>query len=246
LTQYTMLAQYYDALTEDVPYDAMTERLMSILDKGALRPRLVLELGCGTGSISRRLSEKGLELIAVDSSPDMLGLARDKCVGLAVPPVLVCQDMADLDLYGTVQAVVSTLDSVNYLPDITALERAFAKASLFLESRGLFVFDVKTPALFARMAGTASVQEGQDFLCAWQYGYQEAGGKASHVIDLFVKSGGNYRRHTETHHQRAFTRLQIESALRKARLRPVEVYQDYSARPATDEKGRLLFVAEKY
>ena len=246
MTQYGMLAQYYDTLTGDVPYDAMAERLWSILGKGALRSKLVLELGCGTGSMSRRLSEKGLELIAVDSSPDMLALTRDKCGGLAMPPVLVCQDMAELDLYGTVQAAVSTLDSVNYLPDVIALERAFAKVSLFLESRGLFVFDVKTPDLFGQMAGTASVQEGEGFLCAWQYGYQETSGKASHVIDLFVKNGGNYRRYTETHHQRAFTRLQIEAALRKARFKPMEVYQDYSARTAAEEKGRLLFVAEKY
>jgi len=246
LTQYTILAQYYDALTEDVPYDAMAERLWGILEKAILRPRLVLELGCGTGSMSRRLSERGLELIAVDSSPDMLALTRDKCGALTVPPVLVCQDMAELDLYGTVQAAISTLDSVNYLPDVTALERTFAKVSLFLESRGLFIFDIKTPALFGQMAGTASVQEGEGFLCAWQYGYQEASGKAAHVIDLFVKNGGNYRRYTETHRQRAFTRLQIEAALRKARLKPVEVYQDYSVRPAGEEKGRLLFVAEKY
>lgn len=245
MNQYTVLAEYYDRLTDDVPYEALCERIGYLLDKGRLNTRFVLELGCGTGTLSRLLSLKGYELISVDSSPEMLGIAREKCAGLKEPPVFVCQDMCQLDLYGTVQAAVCTLDSLNYLPSMEAVRKTFAKVNLFLESQGLFIFDVKAPQMFEEMAGEVSVFETEDTFCVWQYGYDKSDCSAQHVIDIFYRDGAKYSRLTEYHDQMAFSRLKLEDALAKARFRVKGIYQGTSAREAEGDQGRLLFVAEK-
>ena len=109
MSQYARLADYYDRLIEPAVYPRFADRICALLEKQGIREGLVLDLCCGTGSLTRELSLRGYEMIGCDLSPEMLELAREKCAGLPVPPVWICQDAAELDLYGTVRAAVCCL-----------------------------------------------------------------------------------------------------------------------------------------
>ena len=148
---YSALAAVYDALTGDVPYEQWAIFAQKAFSKRKKPVKLVLELACGTGSLTRLLGQAGYEMIACDLSADMLAVAREKCGELSCSPVFLCQDMCQLDLYGTIDAAVCCLDSVNYLTELRQLKQAFARVSLFLEPGGLFLFDVKTPLAFEEM-----------------------------------------------------------------------------------------------
>jgi len=245
MEQYTSLAEYYDELTQDVPYERFADRICALLRRNRLPVQLVLELGCGTGTLSRILSQRGFEMICCDNSPDMLGVAMQKCSDVPVMPVFICQDMRKLDLYGTVQAAICCLDGMNYMTDERSLLAVLDRVSLFLEKGGLFIFDVKSKDMFRHMAGTASVYESDALYGVWQYGYSERSGLCRHTVDLFCREKDGYRRFTEIHRQRAFSRAFLETALQDAGFRVKGVYQDLTNKKAQAEEGRLLFVAEK-
>ena len=243
---YTAVAALYDRLNGPEIYERFAARISRLLRQKGIQDGIVLELACGTGTLARALSLEGYEMICCDSSIEMLSVAREKCQDLPVPPVFICQDMRELDLYGTVRATVCCLDSLNYLTDIESVREAVAGVSLFLEPDGLFIFDVKSRDMFRQMAGQCSVYEDEDCYCAWQYGYDGRSGLAEHLVDLFLKQeDGSYLRHQEAHYQRAYSRAQLERVLEECGLKLEGVYQELSPRRATEEQGRLLFVARK-
>lgn len=190
---YTAVAALYDRLNGPEIYGRFAARICRLLRQKGIEDGLVLELACGTGTLARALSLEGYEMICCDSSVEMLSVAREKCQDLPVPPVFICQDMRELDLYGTVRAAVCCLDSLNYLTDLDSLRDAIAGVSLFLEPGGIFVFDVKSKAMFRQMAGQCSVYEDDDCYCAWQYGYDGRSGLAEHLVDLFLRQEDCYR-----------------------------------------------------
>lgn len=245
MEQYTALAGVYDRLMEDTDYEGFARRIDGMLKKSRLPVQLVLELGCGTGSLAYLLSQKGYEMICCDSSQGMLSAAAEKCAALPVPPVFVCQDMCELDLYGTVQAAVCCMDSLNYLTTLADLRQALRRVSLFMERGGLFIFDVKSEAMFREMAGTVSLYESEDMYCVWQYGCEGRGRAAEHRVDIFEKSGGMYRRRTELHYQRAYPAELLVKELKKAGFKVKGIYSGLSRKRIKEEKGRLLFAAEK-
>ncbi len=245
MEQYTRLARHYDTLMTDAPYQRYADRLKPIFDKCRIPVKLVLDVACGTGALTRLLTKCGYEVIASDVSADMLSIARSSCADLKPQPLFLWQDMRELDLYGTVQAAVCSYDSLNYLQDMASVKKALSRVSLFLEPGGVFVFDVKSPEMFGEMAGLCSVHSEKNIFCAWQYGYDRHSGRAEHTVDIFEADGAKYIRTTESHFQRAFGRMQLETAVDEAGLRLKGVYQDLSVRKADGDTGRLLFVTEK-
>ena len=243
---YSALAAVYDALTRDVPYEQWATFAQKAFSKRKKPVKLVLELACGTGSLTRLLGQAGYEMIACDLSADMLAVAREKCGELSCPPVFLCQDVCQLDLYGTIDAAVCCLDSVNYLTELRQLKQAFARVSLFLEPGGLFLFDVKTSLAFEEMGGLSSVEELEGAFCAWQYGYDRKSHRAQHQVDVFLQEeDGTWSRNTEWHEQRAYTREQLEQALQQAGLRVRHVYGSPGGQRVGEQTRRLFFVAEK-
>ena len=115
MMQYTVLAEHYDRLTFDVDYQGYAAFADRLFRKHKIPGRLILEQACGTGSISLELSRMGYEMISSDISPDMLSVAQEKCGELECPPVFLCQDMCELDLYGTVEGALCSLDGMNYI-----------------------------------------------------------------------------------------------------------------------------------
>lgn len=245
MIQYSGLAACYDRLIEPEVYDHFAERICTLLQKDGIKDGLVLELCCGTGSLAYRLTQQGYELICCDASPEMLNIAREKCAGLQVPPVLICQNAAELDLYGTVRAAVCCLDSVNYFTSLRELKKVFSRVSLFLEPGGLFLFDVKSRGMFEALGGTASIQEEEDLFCTWQYGFDKPSGYAQHQVDIFQKKDEKYLRFTEEHYQRWYSIGTLRKTLEETGLRPMGVFAGLSARRTKEEKGRLFFAARK-
>ncbi len=245
MSQYTGLAACYDRLIDQTIYDRFCGRICTLLRKYGIADGLVLELCCGTGTLARRLSLAGYELICCDSSMEMLSVARDKCADLPVPPVWICQQAAELDLYGTVRAAVCCLDSVNYFTGLRELKEAFRRVGLFLEPGGVFLFDVKSREMFRQLSGTCSIQEEDDLFCSWQYGFDGKTGYAQHQVDLFRREEAGWSRFTEWHEQRAYSVETLTAALGQAGLALRGVYADYTGKKATTESGRLLFVAQK-
>ncbi len=244
---YGQMAEFYDQLTTDVPYDRWAEYILSLFDRfGGKRPELLLELACGTGSLTYALAQKGIEMIGVDASPDMLQVAMEKCADISPRPLLLCQRMEELDLYGTVSGVVSSLDSINYLSDVSDLEQAFARVGLFLEPDGLFIFDVNTPYKLQRLHLQTFVRETEDCFCVWQAEYNEDKHLAHYDMDFFVPDEtGRYRRFGEEHTERGHSLAELYAALRKAHMEPVAVLSELSAEPASDTEERVFIVARR-
>ena len=245
MNPYTTLASVYDRLMDQAVYDKFCTRITGLLHRGGIEDGIVLELCCGTGSLTRRLSLAGYEMIGCDIFPDMLDIAREKCADLPVPPVWICQSAEELDLYGTVRAAVCSMDSVNYFTDLRQLKQVFSRVSLFLEPKGMFLFDIRSRGMFESMNGLSSVQEEDDLFCTWQYGYDRKSGRGVHQVDIFSGKDGSIRRFTEWHEQRCYSVDTLKAALIAAGFSSCRVYEGLSTRPARTEDGRLLFVAKK-
>ena len=169
---YEALAGAYDALTEDVGYAQRADFLEKLLRRSAIPVKLVLDLACGTGTMTWLLTQRGYEVIGVDGSEDMLAAAMSKGGQAAgVPPVFLHQSMPKLDLYGTVDAAVCCLDSLNYLTDPEDVRRTFRRLHLFVAPGGMLVFDVNTVAKLQALDGQVFLDETDDPYCVWRTEY---------------------------------------------------------------------------
>ena len=170
---YEALAGSYDALTEDVGYGKRLDFIEKLLRRSRIPVKLVLDLACGTGTMSWLLTQQGYEVIGVDGSEDMLAAAISKGGETqGVPPVFLHQSMPRLDLYGTVDAAVCCLDSLNYLTDPKDVQRTFRRLHLFVAPGGMLVFDVNTAAKLAALDGQVFLDETEDTYCVWRTEYQ--------------------------------------------------------------------------
>ena len=162
---YEYFAQVYDKLMEDFDYVCYTNNLINIFEKYSKKPKLLLDLACGTGDIAVNMIEKGIDTIAVDISEEMLQVAKSKNENL----LCLCQDASELDLFGTVDGAICTLDSLNHIVEPDKLQRVFNKVSLFLEKDCLFIFDMNTEYKHNQvLANNTFVIENENIYCVWQ------------------------------------------------------------------------------
>ncbi len=242
MNAYGSLAPWYDALTNDVPYADIAEYCAKQF-KACDRPiHTVLDLACGTGSLTVLLAGMGYEMISVDRSPEMLAEAADKLS--AIPdtcprPLLLCQELASLDLYGTADAAICTLDSLNYLaPD--EVSRFFERLRYFLEPNGLLLFDVNPPEYFRALDGQAFVDEREDLLCLWRASLSEQGTELTYEMDVFRRSGKHWTRESEEHIEYLHPPDELDSLLKQFGYHEIRQHHDG---PLSD-RGRIYFSAE--
>ena len=196
---YNSLAQWYDSLTSDVPYAAFAELYEAEFARDGGEFRLLLDLGCGTGTLTWLMARRGYEMIGVDSSVDMLMQARSKAGDDAVtPPLWLCQDAAELDLYGTVDAAFSSLDAMNYIPP-EKLPEVFRRLGLFVRPEGLLIFDIRTPEFLSSLDGGTFVDETEDVLCLWRSDYDAKRRIVAYGMDIFQCRGRLWDRQSEEH-----------------------------------------------
>ena len=241
---YTALAAAYDRLTADVGYEKWADYVERQFRKAGRPIRSVAELGCGTGSLTLLLAQRGYAVTAVDLSPDMLALAEQKCRGLGVR--FLCQDMSRLALPGEADAVVSCLDSVNYVPRPAALRRTFARVYRALAPGGLFLFDVKTPSALEGADGQTYLDEDDGLFCVWRADYYPRRRVCGYGLDLFLRQeDGSWSRDGEYHEEYAYTMEELRGFLQDAGFQAVRLYGDKTMSAPKEGAQRVFFAAKK-
>lgn len=245
---YGVFSEFYDALTANVSYDKVSQVLGSLLTRYGKSRGLLLDLACGTGSVSVRLAKKGYEVIGVDLSPEMLSEAQNKAYSAGQNILFLCQDMTALDLYGTVDAAVCTLDGLCHLPDEESVQAALQKVSLFMNPGGVFLFDVNSVYKHRAVLGNNTfVYDTDDVYCVWQNTLLPDGVTVQMDLDFFepVSDEGDYVRQSERFTERAYPRETLEAMLKKTGFTVLDVFDGYSGKPAHDTSERLLFAVRK-
>ena len=246
MSSYNFLAGCYDRLTYDVDYSAWADYIEKHFAKAPLPGRTVLDLACGTGSLTRELALRGYEMIGADQSPEMLAEAAEKNRGAApIEPIFLCQSMEKLDLYGTIDACVCCLDSVNYVTDPKKLARAFQRVHLFLMPGGLFLFDVNTLEKLAGLDGQVFLDETEDAYCVWRAEFSRR--ICTYFMDIFRldPSAGQWDRGEELHRERAYTVEELTSLLEGAGFVDVRTWGERKLRPPRPGEQRIFFTARK-
>ena len=248
MSSYDFLAGCYDQLTYDVDYCAWADYIEKHFRQRGLPGRTVLDLACGTGSLTRELAERGYEMIGVDLSPDMLAEAAEKNHNVnAIPPMFLCQSMDKLDLYGTIDACVCCLDSVNYVTSPKKLQKAFERVHLFLMPGGLFLFDINTPEKLMGLDGQIFLDETEDTYCVWRAEYSRRRRVCSYFMDIFRLDSDTdtWERGEELHEEYAYTPEELEEYLRRAGFTHIRQYGNLKLRPPKPGEDRIFFVARK-
>lgn len=241
---YNAFSSVYDLLMANVDYERISRRICSLLHENGVSGGLLLDDACGTGTLALKMSENGFDVIAADKSADMLMEAREKAARQDRDILFLCQDMTNLDLYGTVKAVVCTLDSLNHLKNISEFEKAVKNAALFLEEDGIFVFDVNTVYKHREvLANNTFVYDVENVFCVWQNELKNDTVKIN--LDFFVEKNGKYERFSECFSETAFEKEKIISVCENAGLETIGIFDGYSENPVKDNSERAVFVLKR-
>lgn len=254
---YGKFAYVYDQLMEDMPYASWITFAKKAFERNG-QPRTVVDLGCGTGSITIPMAELGYHMTGIDLSEDMLAVAQDKLDSQSRTSSklreaqirLVRQDMTCWEMPEPVDAVLSFCDCINYLLTEEDVRKAFQATYTSLADEGSFIFDVHHPRTFDRY------NEEQPFVYddlaisyIWTCEYEDELSQIEHNLSIFVQEGGeqssSYRRFEETHIQRAYSPQWIMQSLYDCGFKQVECYGDFTWEEPTEDTARLFFVAKK-
>ena len=242
---YTSFASVYDLFMDNVPYEEWCAFLCKILAQHGITDGPVLDLGCGTGKMTRLMSEQGYDMTGIDNAAEMLQIAAMEPG--EVPILYLLQDMQDLELDGCVRAVYSVCDCVNYVLDEEELQQAFSRVHEYLEEDGVFIFDVNTSYKYTKLLAENTFAESRDegsFI--WDNYYDEEERINEYDLTLFIPEGaGLYRRYTETHYQRNYETETLLKLLKNAGFIDICVYDDYTDAPLCETSERAVFVAKK-
>ena len=244
MASYEFLAASYDELMRDADYARRADFVERLLLRAAKREvHTVLDLACGTGTMTCLLTERGYELISVDGSEDMLMEAREKAQGLrGIEPLFLHQSMPRLDLNDTVDAAICCLDSLNYLTDPRDVRRTFERLRLFVSPGGALVFDVHALGKLEAMDGQVYLDEAEDVYCVWRTDFRRQ--LLDYCVERFtLRSDGAWERETEYHRQRYYSVEQLTQWLREAGFFQIRTYGDCKLRRPTDADGRIYFSA---
>ena len=242
---YGSFAYVYDIFMDNVPYEEWAQFILNLLQDRKITEGLVLELGCGTGKLMTLLGKAGFDMIGVDNSVEMLQIAREKT---SQDFLYLLQDMREFELYGTVKAVISVCDSVNYITKKEDLRKVFQLVNNYLDPEGLFIFDFNTEYKYRELIGeTVIAEDREDVSFIWFNEYDEE----SHLNDIdlkvFVQEEGDiYRKFQEEHIQRGYTLDEIKQLLEESGLIFLEAYEEYTTQAPQPDSGRIVVVAQEH
>lgn len=244
---YTSFAEVYDQFMDNVPYREWADFLQEILQKEGINDGLVLDLGCGTGSMTEELAGRGYDMIGVDNSEDMLEIAMEKRQESGHDILYLLQDMQGFELYGTVRAVVSVCDSVNYVTEKEELEQVFRLVNNYLDPGGIFVFDFNTEYKYREILGQQTIAENREnnsFI--WENDYDEETGINTYELALFLKrEDGLYEKQEEIHYQKAYTLEAMKRIIERAGMEFVTAYDAFTDRRPDEKSERIYVIARE-
>ncbi len=247
---YGVMAEFYDSINGSLDYKAIADFCENtLLEFSKEKPSLILDAACGTGIISVELAQRGYDMTGVDISPEMLSRARERAseAGLDGKILFLCQDLSDIDLYGTVDAVICTLDSINHITDKNALSRFFSLLHrCYLIPEGIFIFDINTPYKFENVYGINDfILEDEGMYCGWQNYFDRENGLANFYLTVFRDNGdGTYTREETEQEERCYSMGEMKDMLNKTGFDILAVYSDFEKSPALDSDERWYFVCK--
>ena len=236
---YTSFASVYDTFMDNIPYEEWAEYLSGLLAEYEVTDGIVLDLGCGTGTLTELMAARGFDMIGVDYSEEMLEIAMEKRAESGRDILYLLQDMREFELYGTVRAVISICDSLNYITEEEELEEVFRLVNNYLDPEGVFIFDFNTVYKYREILGDQTIAESrEDCSFIWDNYYYE--------LSLFLQEEGNlYRKYVETHYQKGYELETIKSLLEKSGMKFVTAYDAFTRNPPTKESERVYVIARE-
>ena len=244
---YTSFAEVYDMFMDNIPYEDWCGYLTSLLKEYGINDGLVLDLGCGTGTLTELLAKEGYDMIGVDVSEDMLQEAIEKRAESGLPILYLLQDMREFELYGTVRAVVSICDSLHSILDYDDLAHVFSLVNNYLDPKGMFIFDLNTEAKFQAMGSETIAEVRDEGSFIWENEYDEEEKINSYDLTLFIREEDDlYRRYQETHFERAWSLDEIKKALAEAGMEFVAAYDAFTKNAPRKESDRIYVVAREH
>ncbi len=248
MASYGDFAYFYDNLTDNVDYEKRCSYIKGLLAENGVGEGILLDLACGTGTVSLLLSEMGYDVIGVDASEDMLSVAQEKKMESGADIIFLCQRMEELDLFGTINACVSTLDSINHVTDEETVKEIFRRVSLFMEDKGIFIFDVNTPYKHKEILGANTfVYDTDEVYCVWQNSTDESL-LTTVNLDIFEKDEDDeetYYRYSEEFTEKAYALEDIRKWLESVKFEVVGIYEEMTKDSVKADTQRAVFVAKK-
>ena len=244
---YTSFAAVYDMFMDNIPYGEWCGYVTSLLEEHGIGDGILLDLGCGTGSLTELLAEKGYDMIGVDLSEDMLQIAMEKRAESGHNILYLLQDMREFELYGTVRAVVSICDSMNYILEYEDLVQVFRLVNNYLDPAGLFLFDMNTEYKYRELLGSSTIAEDrEESSFIWENDYDEEERINEYDLTLFIRQEeGLYRKYRETHFQRAYSLDEVKRAIEEAGMEFVAVYDAFTRNSPKKDSERVYFLARE-
>ena len=245
---YSSFAQVYDLFMDNVPYEEWSAYLISLLKEQGIVDGLVLDLGCGTGKMTRLLRMAGYDMIGVDNSCDMLNIAREKSAEKGLEILYLLQDMREFELFGTVRAVVSICDSMNYLMSEEDMKTVFSLVNNYLDPGGIFIFDLNTVYKYRELLGETTISENRpEGSFIWDNYYDEEEQINEYDLTLFIREEGDlYRKYEETHFQRAYELETVKRLLKAAGMEFVAAYDAFTREPVRNDSERIYVIAREH
>lgn len=251
---YTSFAEVYDMFMDNIPYEEWCAYLTGLLKEYGIKDGLILDLGCGTGSMTELLAAEGYDMIGVDNSADMLEIALEKRSRSGRDILYLQQDMREFELYGTVRGVICICDSLNYLLEKQDIVETFRLVNNYLDPGGIFIFDVNTEYKYRELLGDRTFAENrEDGSFIWDNYYDEESRINEYDLALFIpvsegQEGRLYRKYEETHFQRAYSLEEIKQALAESGMEFLACYDgrgEGRSAPAKDSERIYVIARER-
>ena len=247
MASYQSFAQVYDTFMDNIDYDGWSAYLIGLLREYGICDGLGLELGCGTGSMTERLAMAGYDMIGSDLSPDMLEIAMEKKDASGLNILYLLQDMREFELYGTVRAIVSVCDSMNYILEEEDLLQVFRLVNNYLDPGGMFIFDLNTTKKYRDMGETTIAENREEASFIWENYFDEEEKINEYDLTLFIRDeeDGRFDRFEEFHEQRAYSLTEIGELIRESGMELIAMYDAFTHEPATEECERVYVIARE-
>lgn len=245
MSSYGPLARWYDSLTEDVDYEGLYRYLMALLEKSGVKPEKVLDMACGTGSLTAIFAGNGAKCWGIDLSEDMIQRAQEKYSGMENAPVFFQGNMADFQVPEQVDVLVCMLDSFNYLADPMDGVNAIWCFAQALRPGGMLIFDVRPRKQLMAFDGQMFMDETEDVVCIWRTEFDEEENQCFYGMDIFVREGELWRREQEEHLEYAYRLRWLRQQLQDAGFSQIQFYGDRTMTPPTGEDERVFITARK-